>query len=144
MPWAAAGSGGLASLLDPDAFYTNQSINGFVTRLVDGTDKSVPLWSGGFDPRTVMMGLTAAFALATLAPFVQSHYADQVSLYALATVRLLGVASRKDYDARFGGILYCFLRGLDESGAGLWTTRPTWDQTTAWERELRQRMERRA
>jgi hypothetical protein len=67
VPWAAAGSGGLASLLDPDAFYTNQSINGFVTRLVDGTDKSVPLWSGGFDPRTVMMGLTAAFALATLA-----------------------------------------------------------------------------
>ena len=84
-----------------------------------------------------------SFSPAALAPFVQSHYADQVSLYALATVRLLGVTSRKEYDARFGGILYCFLRGLDASGAGLWTTRPTWDQVTAWERELRQRMERR-
>src|ERR1035437_78059 len=31
--WAAVGSTGLASLVDPDSFYTNQSINGFVTRL---------------------------------------------------------------------------------------------------------------
>jgi hypothetical protein len=66
-PWAASGSGGLASLLDPDAFYSNQSINGFVTRLVVGSDKSVPLWSGGFDPRPVMLLATAAFGLATLA-----------------------------------------------------------------------------
>jgi alpha-1,2-mannosyltransferase len=67
LPWATAGSGGLASLLDPDAFYSNQSINGFVTRLVSGTEKSIPIWSGGFDPRPVMLGLTAALGLATLA-----------------------------------------------------------------------------
>jgi hypothetical protein len=66
-PWAAAGSGGLTSLLDADAFYSNQSINGFVSRLVTGTDKSVAVWSGAFDPRPVMLGLTGAFALATLA-----------------------------------------------------------------------------
>jgi hypothetical protein len=66
-PWAAAGSGGLASLLDPDAFYTNQSINGFVTRLVVPSDRSVPLWTGGFDPRPVMLVATAAFGLVTLA-----------------------------------------------------------------------------
>jgi hypothetical protein len=66
-PWAAAGSGGLASLLDPDAFYTNQSINGFVTRLVVSSDKSVALWNGGFDPGPVMLVATAAFGLLTLA-----------------------------------------------------------------------------
>jgi len=73
VPWAAAGSGGLASLFDPDAFYTNQSINGFTTRLVAGTEKSVPLWSDGFDPRLVMLGLTAAFGLATLAVLWRSR-----------------------------------------------------------------------
>ncbi|MGA3058691.1 MAG: glycosyltransferase 87 family protein, partial [Candidatus Limnocylindrales bacterium] len=66
-PWAAAGSGGLASLLEPDPFYTNQSINGFITRLVEPSDKSVSLWNGGFDPRRAMLVATAVFGLLTLA-----------------------------------------------------------------------------
>jgi hypothetical protein len=66
-PWAATGSGGLASLLDSDAFYTNQSINGFVSRLAVSSDKSVAPWDGGFDPRPVMLVATAAFGLLTLA-----------------------------------------------------------------------------
>jgi exodeoxyribonuclease V beta subunit len=78
-----------------------------------------------------------------LALFVQSHYADQVRLYTLATARLLGATSRREYDARFGGLLYCFLRGFDASGAGLWSTRPTWDEVTAWDRDLRRRTEKR-
>lgn len=65
-PWANKGSGGLASNLDPDTFYTNQSINGFVTRVVYGSDRTVALWSHGFDPRPVMLALTGAFALVTL------------------------------------------------------------------------------
>ncbi len=84
-----------------------------------------------------------SYAPGALAPFVEAHYADQVSLYSLATVKLLGVTSREAYDARFGGILYCFLRGLDASGAGLWSTRPRWDQVTAWEQQLRRRTEAR-
>jgi exodeoxyribonuclease V beta subunit len=83
------------------------------------------------------------YAPARLGAFVQSHYADQASLYALATVRLLGVRSRQEYDARFGGILYCFLRGFEPSGAGLWSTRPSWDEVTQWELALRRRTERR-
>ena len=67
VPWAAAGSGGLASLFDPDPFYTNQSINGFLTRLVSPSDRTAPLWNGAFDPRPVMLALAAGFALATLA-----------------------------------------------------------------------------
>jgi hypothetical protein len=67
VPWAAAGSTGLASLFESDSFYTNQSINGFVTRLVAPSDRTAPLWNGAFDPRPVMLALTGAFALATLA-----------------------------------------------------------------------------
>ena len=66
LPRAAAGSSGLASLFDPDSFYTNQSINGFVTRLVSSSDRTAALWSGAFDPRPVMLALTAAFGLVTL------------------------------------------------------------------------------
>ena len=66
-PWAAAGSGGLAALFDPDPYYTNQSINGFVTRLVQPTGRTVPLFEGAFDPRAAMLALTALFAVLTLA-----------------------------------------------------------------------------
>ncbi len=65
-PWGAAGSGSLASLFDPDSYYTNQSINGFVTRLVQPTDRTLPLFGNAFDPRPVMIALTASFALLTL------------------------------------------------------------------------------
>jgi hypothetical protein len=65
-PWAAAGSGSLGSLMEPDTFYTNQSINGFVTRLAWEGDRTLPIWRGAFDPRVAMLALTAAFGAATL------------------------------------------------------------------------------
>ncbi len=73
VPWALSGSGGLASLFDPDGFYTNQSINGFVTRLVTTTSRSLPLASGAFDPRPVMLAATALFGLLTLAVLWRSR-----------------------------------------------------------------------
>ena len=66
VPWAAAGSGSLAALFDPDGYYTNQSINGFVTRFLTDTSRTVAIWPGP-DPRLAMLALTAAFSLATLA-----------------------------------------------------------------------------
>lgn len=66
-PAAAAGSGSLGGLFDADAFYTNQSLNGFVTRLVTSSDRTLALWPGAFEPGPVMLGLTAVFGLATLA-----------------------------------------------------------------------------
>ena len=65
-PWAATGSGGLASLFAADSFYTNQSINGFVTRLVEPSDKTLPIFPGAFDPGPVMAVATGLFGLATL------------------------------------------------------------------------------
>lgn len=66
-PHAAAGSSGLAALFDPDAFYSNQSLNGFVSRLVEPSERTLPLWPGAFDPRPAMLALTAALGAATLA-----------------------------------------------------------------------------
>jgi exodeoxyribonuclease V beta subunit len=70
---------------------------------------------------------------------VAAHYADQVKLYALAVVRLLRVRTRADHEARFGGLLYCFLRGLGVQGHGVWSSCPSWDDVLRWDDELRAR-----
>jgi exodeoxyribonuclease V beta subunit len=80
----------------------------------------------------------ASYAPAALAGHVAAHYVDQAKLYALAVVKLLGVRSRADHESRFGGVLYCFLRGFDES-CGLWAARPGWDEIVEWDESLRAR-----
>jgi hypothetical protein len=64
-PFATAGSDRLTSLFETDPYFTNQSINGFVSRLVRSNDRTAALWPGAFDPAPVMLALTALFALAT-------------------------------------------------------------------------------
>jgi exodeoxyribonuclease V beta subunit len=81
----------------------------------------------------------ASYARPALPAHVEAHYADQVHLYALATVKLLGIATKAEHDARFGGLLYCFLRGFDERGAGLWSARPSWEDVGAWDEALARR-----
>ena len=80
----------------------------------------------------------ASYAPEALARHVAAHYMEQAKLYALAVVRLLGVRTRAEHEARFGGLLYCFLRGFGEAG-GLWSARPTWDEIVAWDETLRAR-----
>jgi exodeoxyribonuclease V beta subunit len=80
----------------------------------------------------------SSYAPEALARHVAAHYLDQAKLYALAVVRLLGVRSRADHEARFGGLLYCFLRGFGET-SGLWSARPGWDEIVAWDESLRGR-----
>ena len=62
-----------------------------------------------------------------------------MELYTLAVVKLLGVRGPGEHGARFGGLLYSFLRGLDERGGGVWTARPTWEKVVSWETALRAR-----
>src|SRR5205814_8462107 len=68
---------------------------------------------------------------------VDEHYDAQRKLYALAIAKLLGIASEADYEARFGGILYCFLRGFSPEGQGLWAERPSWRELMAWAEDVR-------
>jgi exodeoxyribonuclease V beta subunit len=73
------------------------------------------------------------YAAAAVRAHVTTHYELQRRLYALALVKMLGIADEADYEARFGGTVYVYLRGLPE---GLEIGRPTWAELGRWEQEL--------
>jgi hypothetical protein len=65
----AASRGGAERMLDllaPDAYWTNVSINGFVSRLVLSTDRTAAVAPVAFDPRLVTALATGVVAGATL------------------------------------------------------------------------------
>ncbi|HEY6050813.1 MAG TPA: PD-(D/E)XK nuclease family protein, partial [Thermoanaerobaculia bacterium] len=66
-------------------------------------------------------------------------YALQVKVYTLAVLKALAISTEADYEARFGGAVYVFLRGLPEGG--VWTARPSWTEVQAWRESLRAQME---
>jgi exodeoxyribonuclease V beta subunit len=78
-----------------------------------------------------------SYGAAALERRVGEHYDAQRKLYALAIAKLLGIASEADHEARFGGILYCFLRGFGPEGQGLWAERPSWRELMAWAEDVR-------
>jgi hypothetical protein len=52
---------------------------------------------------------------------------------------MLGVHDRSGCEERFGGFLYCFLRGMRAPGSGVegvYARRPDWTEIEAWEEEL--------
>ncbi len=67
---------------------------------------------------------------------VAQLYETQLKIYVLALTRLLGVKSEAEYEARFGGFMYCFLRGVDRTGRGLWSVRPHWAEILTWEEDI--------
>jgi hypothetical protein len=46
-----------------------------------------------------------------VARHVRAEYALQADIYSLALAKMLGIASEADHEARFGGLVYLFLRG---------------------------------
>jgi exodeoxyribonuclease V beta subunit len=70
---------------------------------------------------------------------VREHYAEQGKLYSLAIVKLLGATAHEDFERRFGGLLFCFLRGLGVEGSGVWAARPTWNDVVDSESALHAR-----
>ena len=68
----------------------------------------------------------AAYGPGHLQQAILAHRYDvQYTLYLLALHRLLkGRLAGYDYDQHVGGALYLFLRGIDQSGAGLYADRP--------------------
>ncbi len=87
----------------------------------------------------------ASFEADRVREHVEANYRLQVQFYLLAVVRLLGLGSREEYDLRFGGVLYFFLRGLTgEAGrpaTGVWFSRPPWERVVFLEQELLKRQE---
>jgi exodeoxyribonuclease V beta subunit len=65
---------------------------------------------------------------------VERNYRLQAKLYGLAVVKMLGVEKDADYRARFGGIVFCFLRGMPRNG--IYFERPSFDMVQTWYEEL--------
>jgi exodeoxyribonuclease V beta subunit len=68
---------------------------------------------------------------------VAKNYALQEQLYALALVRMLGITTAADYEARFGGTLYLFVRGLPSA---VRSRRPTFAELAGWDQEIAERL----
>jgi len=69
-----------------------------------------------------------------VASAVAEHYTLQVRIYTLAALAFAGIRDAATFEARFGGIVYLFLRGLPSGG--IWTARPTWAEVQAWRAAL--------
>jgi len=74
------------------------------------------------------------YAPATVAAFVQEHFAIQAKIYTRVLLDYLGILDAAGYERRFGGIHYVFLR---ESPPAVHTFRPTWAEIEGWERDFR-------
>ena len=53
----------------------------------------------------------ADFAPEAVAAHVRAEYALQADIYSLALAKMLGITGEADHEARFGGLIYLFLRG---------------------------------
>ncbi|HEY5282507.1 MAG TPA: PD-(D/E)XK nuclease family protein, partial [Polyangia bacterium] len=73
-----------------------------------------------------------------LARHCGENYDVQARIYALATLRLCGIEAPANYMQRFGGVVYCFLRGQREqdASAGIHFFKPTWEDILAWEADM--------
>jgi exodeoxyribonuclease V beta subunit len=78
--------------------------------------------------------LLADYEPETLQNSVLQHYLLQAQVYLMACLAFLDIRDETAYEARFGGILYVFLRGLP--GKGTWSLRPTWGEVQAWKHAL--------
>ncbi len=70
---------------------------------------------------------------------VKKHYELQAKLYSLALIKALGVHSENDYSARFGGLVYVFLRGLSDASSerpAVYFDRPAWGDILTYEMEI--------
>ncbi len=65
---------------------------------------------------------------------VERNYRLQMKIYALAVAKMLGVEKDADHRARFGGVVFCFLRGMPRSG--IYFERPSWDRVQQWRDQL--------
>ena len=60
---------------------------------------------------------------------VEASYRWQIRIYTLALMRAVGIVTREQYEARFGGVIYVYLRGLSADGRGLFVQGPTpWEE----------------
>ncbi|MFO0661771.1 MAG: PD-(D/E)XK nuclease family protein [Polyangiaceae bacterium] len=81
----------------------------------------------------------ADFGYEHLKYHVSKSYGLQAAIYSLGISRVLGVKTEGDYESRFGGLLYVFLRGMgaDKDNQGMYFARPSWKDLLNYEEQLR-------
>ncbi|MBN2489871.1 MAG: PD-(D/E)XK nuclease family protein, partial [Planctomycetes bacterium] len=85
--------------------------------------------------------LLPEYTASTLAEHVERNYDLQVKVYAVAMARWLGLGGADNAGRRFGGILYCFVRGMEAPGSGaegVHFRRPDRAELEGYARELRE------
>ena len=83
--------------------------------------------------------LLPSYDPAAIAAHVSDHYLLQARIYTVGIVRLLRIRERSEYEERFGGLVYVFLRGVKPDGdgrAGAYFHRPSWDEIIQYEHDL--------
>jgi exodeoxyribonuclease V beta subunit len=83
--------------------------------------------------------LLASYEPDAVAHHVAMHYRLQAQIYSVGVMRLLGIHSALDYNAKFGGLLYVFLRGVKRPGdgkTGFYFARPSWNEILTYESSL--------
>ncbi len=76
----------------------------------------------------------------TLKRRIEELYALQPQVYSLAVARMLRLMNERDFNGRFGGFLFAFIRGMAWDGAasaGIHHIRPSWRELLQWETSLR-------
>jgi exodeoxyribonuclease V beta subunit len=82
--------------------------------------------------------ILADYGADALDAHVAERYSIQATLYSLAVVKFLQIHDEQDYEARFGGYLYLFMRGMNaDQGHGMYFRRPSWEDIRSYEAELR-------
>ncbi len=81
----------------------------------------------------------ASYDRGAIEAHVKAHYELQARIYSVGIVRLLRIRSEDEYQRRFGGLLYVFIRGVG-SGAtgqeGVFFRKPRWDEIVRYESGL--------
>jgi exodeoxyribonuclease V beta subunit len=77
---------------------------------------------------------------------VERNYKLQAIIYSLAVTRLLKIIEKDDFEKHFGGVLYTFLRGVEQENSqdysrAVWFSRPSYNTLKEWENSLLQRNE---
>lgn len=71
-----------------------------------------------------------------LARRVRESYPAQATIYTLAITRMLGINNAEDFERKFGGFYYFFVRGMKRAGEGVYYERPSWEMVSTMDTEL--------
>ena len=63
------------------------------------------------------------------------HYFLQIIIYSLALIKWYKIYDESEFESKFGGMFYIFLRGVPH-GQGIYFKKPTWQEMIEFEKRL--------